>query len=82
MPAGKAAVVIARAGPLIASDSGAVAEPDMLSVTRTVKLLVPALPAVPEIVPPGPRLSPAGSDPPVTDHVYGGDPPEAASACE
>ena len=28
------------------------------------------------------RLNPAGSDPLDTDHVYGGDPPAALSACE
>ena len=58
------------------------AEADALSVTRTVKLLDPAVPGVPDIVPPAARLSPAGSDPLATDHVYGGVPPEAPSACE
>ena len=64
------------------SDNAAVAEADALSVTRTVKLLDPALPGVPDMVPPAARLNPAGSDPLATDHEYGGDPPEAPSACE
>ena len=38
--------------------------PIALSVTFTVKLLDPAVPGVPEIVPPAARLNPAGSDPP------------------
>jgi hypothetical protein len=74
--------VIPKAGALIVSESAAVAEADLLSVTRTVKLLDPAVPDVPDIVPPGARVRPAGSDPLATDHEYGGDPPEAASACE
>ena len=63
------------------SESAAVAEADALSVTRTKKLLDPAVPGVPDIVPPATRLSPAGNDPLATDHVYGGVPPEAPSAC-
>src|SRR5580700_1972333 len=82
MPAGSDDVVIAKAGGLIASDSAAVAVADALSVTFTVKLLDPAVPGVPDMVPPAARLNPAGSDPLATDHVYGGVPPEAASACE
>ena len=58
------------------------AEADALSVTRTVKLLDPAVPGVPDIVPFAARFIPAGSDPLATDHEYGGDPPEAPSACE
>jgi hypothetical protein len=64
------------------SDNAAVAEADALSVTRTVKLLDPAVPGVPDMVPPDARLNPAGSDPLATDHAYGGVPPEATSACE
>jgi hypothetical protein len=67
---------------LIASDKVAATETDALSVTRTVKLLDPAAPGVPEIVPTADRLNPAGNDPLATDHEYGGVPPEAASACE
>jgi hypothetical protein len=68
------------AGGLIVSDSAAVVNPDALSVTRTVKLLDPAAPGVPEIVPPAERLKPVGSDPVATDHEYGGEPPDAPSA--
>jgi hypothetical protein len=68
------------AGGLIVSDSAAVVDPDALSVTRTVKLLDPAAPGVPEIVPPAERLKPVGSDPVATDHEYGGEPPDAPSA--
>ena len=84
MPAASDAVVIAKGGApgLMVSDSTAVTEFTALSVTRTVKLLDPAVPGVPDIVPPGARLNPAGSNPLATDHEYGGDPPEAPSACE
>ena len=82
MPTGSDDVVIPNPGGLTVSDSAAVANADTLSVTRTVKLLNPALPGVPDMVPPAARLNPAGSDPLATDHEYGGDPPEAPSACE
>ena len=75
-------VVILNPGGLIDSDRAAVVETDALSVTRTVKLLGPAVPGVPDIVPPAARVNPAGSDPADTVHEYGGDPPEAASAWE
>jgi hypothetical protein len=52
------------------------------SVTCTVKLDRPALVGVPLIVPPLPRLRPAGSDPEVTVHEYGVVPPEAARVDE
>jgi hypothetical protein len=61
-------------------DKPAVAETDALSVTCTVKLLVPAVPGVPDMVPPAARLNPAGSVPLATVHEYGGDPPVAPSA--
>ena len=50
------------------------------SVTRTVKLKVPAAVGVPEITP-VPALSdrPVGNEPLARDQVYGGVPPEAAS---
>src|SRR5581483_3375876 len=70
-----------RAGGLIVIESGAVADPDPLSVTLTVKFAVPALVGVPDITPP-PRVRPAGSDPVATDQEYGGDPPDTVSACE
>jgi hypothetical protein len=82
VPAASDAVVIPKGGGLIASESVAVAEANALSVTRTVMLADPAVPGVPDMVPPGARLNPAGSDPPATDHEYGGVPPEAPSACE
>src|SRR5207253_880255 len=64
------------------SESALVTEVGALSVTRTVKLLDPAVPGVPDMVPPAARLNPAGSVPLATVHVYGGVPPEAVSACE
>jgi hypothetical protein len=82
VPAGSDDVVIPKAGGLMVKDNAAVAETDALSVTRTVKLLGPAAPGVPDMVPPGARLNPAGSAPLATAHAYGGDPPEAPSAWE
>ena len=61
-------------------DNAAVAVADVLSVTRTVKLLGPGVPAVPDMVPPAARLNPAGNVPLATAHEYGGDPPEATRA--
>ena len=81
MPAVSDEVVTLRGGGLMVNDSEAVAEPDALSLTRTVKLLDPAVEGVPEMVPLV-RLKPAGSDPPVNDQVYGGVPPEAVRDCE
>ena len=49
------------------------------SLTWTVKLLVPEVVGVPEIVPPVERVNPAGRVPDTTDHLYGGVPPVAAS---
>ena len=63
MPAGSDAVVIVKGAGLIVSDSAFVADVDALSVTRTVKLLDPAVPGVPDMVPPAARLNPAGSVP-------------------
>ena len=82
MPAGSDDVVIPKAGGLTVIDKAAVAETDALSVTCTVKLLDPAAPGVPDMVPAASRLNPAGSDPLATAHEYGGDPPEATSAWE
>ena len=81
MPAGSDNVVILNTG-LTVSDSAFVVLPLALSVTRTVKLLDPEIPGVPDIVPAAARFNPEGSDPADTVHEYGGDPPEAASACE
>ena len=82
MPAGSDDVVIPKAGGLTVIDKAAVAETDALSVTRTVKLLDPAVPGVPDTVPAAARLNPAGNVPLATAQAYGGDPPEAASAWE
>jgi hypothetical protein len=82
VPAGSDDVVIPKAAGLMVKDNAAVAEADALSVTRTVKLLDPAVPGVPDSVPPGARLNPAGSAPLATVHEYGGDPLEAPSAWE
>ena len=82
MPAGSDDVVMLNAGGLIVIDKAAVVDTDALSVTRTVKLFGPAVPGVPDIVPPAARVNPEGSDPADTVHEYGGEPPEAASACE
>jgi hypothetical protein len=71
-----------NAAGLIVNDKAFVMLPLALSVTFTVKLVVPVVPGVPEIVPPADRVKPAGSDPSDTDHEYGGDPPDAPSACE
>ena len=75
-------MVIRKAGGLMVKDNAAVAEADALSVTCTVKGLVPAAPGVPDMVPPAARLNPAGSAPLATAHEYGGDPPEAPSTWE
>ena len=82
MPAASDDVVIPKAGGLTVIDKAAEAEVDALSVTRTVKLLDPAVPGVPDMVPAGARLNPAGNVPLATDHAYGGDPPEAPSVWE
>ena len=49
------------------------------SCKRTVKSNVPALAGVPVTAPFAARLRPPGSDPPATDHEYGGAPPLADS---
>ena len=81
-PAGSDEMVILNAAGLIVSDRAAVTETDARSTARTVKLLDPVAPGVPEIVPSAERLNPVGNDPLVTDHEYGGSPPEAPSNCE
>ena len=69
MPPGSEDVVIPNTGGSIASDNAAVADADALSVTRNMKLLDPAVPGVPDMVPLADRLNPTGSDPLATDHV-------------
>jgi len=81
VPPGSDEVVTLSPGPLIISESTVLAVTESLSVTLTVKLDGPGVVGVPEMVPPA-RLSPAGSDPPATDHIYGGVPPVACSPCE
>src|SRR5947209_11703711 len=81
VPAGSDEVVIPKGGALMVSVSAAVAETDALSVTLTVKLLDPAVPGVPDSVPPAARLSPPGKVPLATDHAYGGVTSEAPTAC-
>ena len=55
--------MIPRPGALIVTESPAVADTDALSVALTVKLAVPAVVGVPEMVPLALRFSPAGSEP-------------------
>lgn len=55
----------------------------MPSVTRTVKLNVPAVVGVPDITPvEGVRVNPDGSAPPDIDQVYIPLPPDAVNVCE
>ena len=68
VPAGRLDVVTDTGGGVIVSDSDAVADPDALSVARTVKLLGPAAPGVPDMEPPAESVRPAGRDPLATDH--------------
>jgi len=82
VPAGSDVVVIPNGRGLMVSDNALVADSNVLSVTRTVKVLVPDVAAVPARVPVADRVNPVGSAPPATAHEYGGVPPDAASACE
>jgi hypothetical protein len=52
------------------------------SVALTVNVNVPVALVVPEITPPALRLSPTGSVPQETFHVYGAVPPVAAKTAE
>ena len=87
-PAVERALARVLKGPVVeeamqdAIDSAAVSNFPPLSVTLTVKLLVPAVPGVPDMVPPTERLNPAGNAPVATVHVYGVAPPVAATLCE
>jgi hypothetical protein len=74
--------VIVNAAGLIAMPSCLVAVVPLVSCTCTVKLAVPGAVGVPEITPAPLTLSPAGGEPPLTDHLYPPVPPLAASACE
>jgi hypothetical protein len=63
-------------------DNDLVASCDALSLTRTVKVELPAAVGVPVIAPFGSRDNPAGRLPEVTFHVYGGVPPLAVSVVQ
>lgn len=73
--------MILKAGALMVSTSAALADDDALSVTLKVNVDDPGVVGVPDIVLPA-RTKPPGSDPLEIDHVYGGTPPVAFSACE
>ena len=69
MPAGKE-VVVMFSGTATVRLRGALAAAAMVSVTWTVKLVVPVPVGVPEITPvPGAIASPPGSAPAEMDHV-------------
>ena len=68
VPAGRVDDVTDTCGGLIVSERDAVADPDALSVARTVKLLGPAALGVPDMAPPAESVRPAGRDPLATDH--------------
>ena len=76
------AVGTGRCGAFMPDVRAAVTVWDALSVARTVKVLDPAAVGVPETVPPVESVNPAGSVPLASAHVYGGVPPDAASAWE
>jgi hypothetical protein len=65
---GSAEVVMFRVGGFTVSESPALTATDAASVTLTVKLEVPAVAGVPEIVPSADRFKPDGSDPLDIDH--------------
>lgn len=79
MPFASATVVMVRL--LVTTiESGCVAVFEAVSVTSTVKLDVPAVSGMPEIVPvEAPRVRPVDSDPVESDHVNGAVPPADAS---
>jgi len=76
------AVVIFGAGALTTIDRALDEVCEALSVTWTVKLLVPDAAGVPLITPAVVKVKPAGSAPAATDHVCGGVPPVAAKVWE
>jgi hypothetical protein len=80
--AGKDAVVMLSGG-LMVMAKALFAAAVALSFTWTVKLEVAAAVGVPVTVPVEEfRDKPAGSEPPLTDQVNGGVPPEAFNICE
>jgi hypothetical protein len=73
-----AAAIVTEKGPLAVSGTGVVE-----SVTVKVKLNVPAVVGVPEMVPVElSMVSPGGSDPLAIDQLYGGVPPVTATVAE
>src|SRR5687767_8124988 len=62
--------------------SAFVADPLLVSATRTVKLEFPGDCGVPVIAPAALSARPAGKDPAVRAHVYDPDPPVAFKLCE
>ena len=71
-----ASAAIARVSTAVAVTGG-----DALSVTATVKLSVPAVVGVPDIMPSAARVMPSGSIPALTLQLSGAVPPLAASCC-
>ena len=76
------AVVIESGGASTVRTNDFVVICDALSRTWTVKFAVPAVVGVPVIAPAADNVRPAGGVPDVTDHMYGGAPPEAAKLWE
>ena len=74
---GNGDVVVIASALLMVIDRAAEAVCEPLSVARTVKLEVPRVDGGPLIVPLEDSVSPPGSAPCVTVHVYGAVPPEA-----
>lgn len=71
-----------KAAAFTVSDSAAVDDLFPRSVAFTVKFEDPADRGIPVIVPVGDSARPAGREPAVTSHTYGGVPPVAVSVCE
>jgi hypothetical protein len=81
-PPGKGeAVVMESVVGLIVIERAFVVDCDPASLTRTVKLTVPAAVGVPLITPPD-KANPAGNGPVASVHVYGNVPPLAVNVCE
>ena len=72
-------IVVTVKGMTITILNGLVAVSPLASLTSAVKLEVPAAVGIPEITPAPVRLNPGGKLPAVSDHVYAGVPPVAAS---